>query len=169
MKNGASWEKAFQQFVKVRRFMEDHILEHSTNSMTPIEKKAFIELFMLVEHVGHINLILRWQVPVGKYRADFILIYQPIESSVPLKKIVIECDGHDFHEKTKKQAARDKERDRFFAKEGYIVLRYTGSEIYSDSSKIHHDVMELIIPDHRKADFGYGPEAEALMREMARG
>ncbi len=43
---------------------------------------------------------------------------------------VIECDGHDFHERTKEQAQRDKKRDRELQAAGYKVFRFTGSEIW---------------------------------------
>lgn len=46
--------------------------------------------------------------------------------------LVVECDGHDFHEKTKEQAARDKKRDRDLAELGFRVLRFSGSEIYKE-------------------------------------
>lgn len=47
--------------------------------------------------------------------------------------LVIECDGHDFHERTKRQAKRDRSRDRAFQQAGYTVFRFTGSEIYNDA------------------------------------
>lgn len=46
--------------------------------------------------------------------------------------IVIEADGHDFHEKTKDQVRRDKSRDRKMVLAGVTVLRYSGSEIFRD-------------------------------------
>jgi very-short-patch-repair endonuclease len=52
--------------------------------------------------------------------------------SISKKLVVIECDGHDFHERTKEQAARDRKRDRAVQSAGHIMLRYTGSEIYRD-------------------------------------
>lgn len=45
----------------------------------------------------------------------------------------IECDGHDFHERTKVQAARDKQRDRNIQSAGHPILRFTGSEIHKDA------------------------------------
>lgn len=45
------------------------------------------------------------------------------------KPVVVECDGHEFHQKTKAQVAKDRARDRYFVERGYIVIRYTGSEI----------------------------------------
>ena len=44
--------------------------------------------------------------------------------------MAIECDGHDFHEKTKEQAQRDKEKDRILQANGWLIARFTGSEIY---------------------------------------
>lgn len=48
-------------------------------------------------------------------------------------RIAIECDGHDFHERTPEQAQRDKSRDRFLSEQGWIVLRFTGREITRDA------------------------------------
>lgn len=83
------------------------------------------------------------QYEIGPYRVDFFLsemvelwTYLPeVDEHVPHHKtahIVVECDGHDFHERTKEQARRDKKRDRFFQQLGHPVLRFTGSEIYED-------------------------------------
>ncbi len=46
--------------------------------------------------------------------------------------MVIECDGHDFHERTKVQAKRDRERDRLLQSFGFLVYRCTGQEIWED-------------------------------------
>jgi very-short-patch-repair endonuclease len=66
---------------------------------------------------------------VGKYRPDFLIIG---ESAGTLFRVVVEADGHDFHERTKAQAAHDKKRDRWFQTKGYSVLRFTGSEVFAD-------------------------------------
>lgn len=70
------------------------------------------------------------QVDVGNYRVDFMIL---IRGNANLTRIAVECDGHDFHEKTKEQAARDKKRDRDLLLAGVKVLRFTGSEIYRDA------------------------------------
>lgn len=44
--------------------------------------------------------------------------------------LVVECDGHDYHERTKEQAAKDRSRDRNLQMSGYTVFRFTGYEIY---------------------------------------
>lgn len=47
-------------------------------------------------------------------------------------QVVVELDGHDFHERTKEQAKSDRQRDRNLQLWGFKILRYTGSEVYAD-------------------------------------
>lgn len=56
--------------------------------------------------------------------------------------LVVECDGHDFHERTKEQAARDRKRDRDLSLKGYDVFRFTGSELWRDPVKCAKDVIQ---------------------------
>lgn len=51
-------------------------------------------------------------------------------------KLCIYADGHTYHERTEKQALRDKNIDRELQKLGYKVLRYTGKEIRSDCEQV---------------------------------
>lgn len=44
-------------------------------------------------------------------------------------KLAVECDGHDFHDRTKQQAAYDRARDRELVLLGVTTIRFTGSEI----------------------------------------
>lgn len=85
-----------------------------------------------------------WCVPqaqLGPYRVDFLLIDQ---RHTPARRSIIECDGHDFHERTKKQAQRDRSRDRWFTTSGMPVLRFTGSEIYSRPFELVDEVAEWL-------------------------
>lgn len=68
------------------------------------------------------------QEPIGKYRVDF-LVKVTLDGN-DVGSIIVECDGHNFHERTKEQARRDRSRDREFTLAGYVVLRFTGSEIF---------------------------------------
>jgi very-short-patch-repair endonuclease len=69
------------------------------------------------------------QAPIGPYRADFLFT---CIAHGHTRRLAVECDGHDFHERTKQQAQRDRARDRFMVAEGITVIRFTGSEIYRD-------------------------------------
>lgn len=68
------------------------------------------------------------QVKIGQYRVDFLLEHVGRTS----RRVIVECDGHEFHDKDKVRAAADKARDRFLVSLGYQVLRFTGSEICQD-------------------------------------
>lgn len=48
------------------------------------------------------------------------------------RRLVVECDGHEYHERTKKQAKRDRSRDHRATLDGYDCFRFTGSEIWCD-------------------------------------
>lgn len=47
--------------------------------------------------------------------------------------LLVECDGHDYHERTKEQAQKDKSRDRELTAAGFPIFRFTGSEIFKDA------------------------------------
>lgn len=61
-------------------------------------------------------------VAILTYRADFVL-------EVGRRRLVVECNGHDFHDRTKQQAAYDRARDRELLCVGTATIRFTGSEI----------------------------------------
>lgn len=82
------------------------------------------------------------QVSMGPYRVDFYLECFDRHTGRRWFATAIECDGHDFHEKTKEQARRDKQRDRWFQTRGIGVLRFAGSEIWRDPLKCAEEAYE---------------------------
>jgi very-short-patch-repair endonuclease len=108
-------------------------------------------LFPLIEYVWPDPLFMPGchiyqQALIGDYRVDFFIAWETAGKARPVKKcyVVIECDGHDFHERTKEQAARDRSRDRWMASQGITVLRFTGSEIWSRTSLCASDIMDVL-------------------------
>jgi len=91
------------------------------------------------------DVTLGQQVQLGEYRVDFLLGVSGCN-----RAIVIECDGHDFHERTKAQAQRDKSRDRWLQMHGYMVFRYTGTEIYKNTADCGGQVFDALrsLRDH---------------------
>lgn len=65
-----------------------------------------------------------------------------------LSGYVIEIDGHEWHEKTKEQVRADKEKDRVYLKNGFIPVRFTGSEVYHDVKKCVDDLFEIMISNY---------------------
>lgn len=92
---------------------------------------------------GHCRAFFKPQVQVGAYRVDFLFASNPFANFHPLL-IAVECDGHEFHEKTKEQARRDKARDRELLTIGVTVVRFTGSEIWADAGKCAEQVLDLL-------------------------
>ncbi|MDA2918552.1 endonuclease domain-containing protein [Desulfobacterota bacterium AH_259_B03_O07] len=114
---------------------------------------------------GQSRLIIETQAQIGEFHVDFLLTLNVDsfsrsksnvidfstgenimkEKYIELEqKLIIECDGHDFHERTKKQARKDKERDRFLQSTGTPVFRYTGSEIWENVFKCAKEVFEAL-------------------------
>ncbi len=85
------------------------------------------------------------QLPVSfgptRYRIDFAFI-ECFPQGKP-RMFAVELDGHDFHERTKDQASRDKRRDRAFAAHGWTVLRYTGADVYRDPGAVLDEIVGL--------------------------
>lgn len=78
-------------------------------------------------------------------RIDFLFELVDLDSSsLARREIALEIDGHDFHEKTKEQARRDKERDRFLTMRDMKLLRYTGREINTNPGNALKDVFTVL-------------------------
>lgn len=121
---------------------------------SPIERVMFFSLasalyedrwglaigsFELDTKVFHGVCEIEPQAVIGSFRVDF-LIKDPFYDL----QFVVECDGHDFHERTKEQARRDKFRDRALKLLGFEVLHFTGSEIWADPDKCASEVVAAI-------------------------
>lgn len=82
------------------------------------------------------NLIVVPQRQRLNWRVDFEMYYWCFgdnSNAQGWKTLIVECDGHDFHERTKEQAKKDRSRDREAQLDGATVFRFTGSEIYRDA------------------------------------
>jgi hypothetical protein len=84
-----------------------------------------------------------------KYRTDiyiYITRFRRIEESdtnsrwPELARLVVEVDGHDYHERTKEQASYDKKRDRDLALEACRVIRFTGSDVFRNPEQCAEDI-----------------------------
>lgn len=92
--------------------------------------------------------IIAPQFPIGDYRIDVAAAY-----TYTGKRVAIELDGHEFHEKTAKQATHDKGRDRALLAAGWPTMRFTGSEIHADPNTCAAQVARFLADDT-----AYSPE-----------
>ena len=76
----------------------------------------------------------------GTFLVDFVVTPE----NPPGLNLAIELDGHDFHERSKEQVAKDKSRERSIVKAGYIPLRFSGSEILRNVRRCVCEVEDLI-------------------------
>ena len=71
---------------------------------------------------------------VSRYRVDFI---------DHGRKLVIELDGHEGH-KSKEDRTYDAQRDRQLHRDGYTVLRFTGTEIWHSVERCIEEVKQTL-------------------------
>ena len=83
------------------------------------------------------NTISHFPEPVDKTK---ILTIPDFYVETEEKKICIYIDGHTYHERTEYQAVRDRSIDRELQNLGYVVLRFTTSEI---NQKLEYVVKEI--------------------------
>lgn len=94
---------------------------------SPIERKLWDALD------NQIRTEITPQFHIGKYRIDFV---------IERLKIAIELDGHDYH-KTKEQRTYDASRERFLQRQGWQVVRFTGSEIWRNAKKCADEILRF--------------------------
>ena len=123
--------------------MRTHVSERGLDALRRFQPDGYTESFVLYVHP---------QCPIGGYVADFVLVLAyysaGVGGEVQRAECVVECDGHDFHERTKEQAAHDRKRDREMQMDGWKVFRFTGSEIHANPMRCAWDAFSaLVLPE----------------------
>jgi very-short-patch-repair endonuclease len=110
--------------------MANEIARRLRKTMTPHEVKLWVHLRQLRKREGwH----FRRQAPFRWYILDFVC-YDA--------KLVIELDGS--HHREPEQAARDRVRDEFLRREGFIVLRFLNIEIDQAMDGVWDSITETL-------------------------
>ena len=115
------------------RGMDEEDIRKELRTNSPIESMVEKELRIL-------DLPYRRQIGIGRYTVDFL-----IESKG--KKVVLECNGHNYHRYSYAQIKRDRKRDKFLESEGFFVLRYSGSRIHSNPATPAKHVKKILEED----------------------
>jgi very-short-patch-repair endonuclease len=147
--------------------IEDALLD----ALAPVLGANGITLLLCAEHADREGLAIChckvWAPPVykrgdpavlvcrqateGGYRVDMLLRLGNVSRSVHDAGvfdavIAVECDGHDFHERTKQQAAYDRARDReLLIRRGLVTVRFTGSEIHRDANQCARECLDALV------------------------
>jgi very-short-patch-repair endonuclease len=114
------------------------------NTVTsPIEQIFLMEWkYQRIEDRLGVTLEPQRKLPTsrGEYAVDFCVMRRATRT--PL--VVIEIDGHDFHEKSKEQARSDKQRERAIIRAGTTVLRFSASEVFREPRGCVEEVIAFI-------------------------
>lgn len=117
---------------------------------SPIEQifiTAF-ELYIMFNKKKDIVLFSQKEIKANgkKYIVDFYFEEDEYVNKFNTdKKIIIECDGYEFHQKTKEQVQKDNEREYNLKMAGYEILRFSGTQIYNNPFKCAEDTYNYII------------------------
>ncbi len=76
-----------------------------------------------------------------RYRLDFLVMVCRVGEQA--RSVAVECDGHDFHDRTKEQASADRARDRAIQSEGILVARFTGADIHADAMTCAQEAWQM--------------------------
>ena len=143
--------------------IHNELFESLKMCKSPIEQLVMMQLF--AQKQRGLLLDFKSQHAVGYYHVDFAVwatttpLDQLIAAAIDrtrrrmlklsakglIVKYAIECDGHDFHEKTPEQAARDKKRDNFIQSQGWKVFRFTGREIWHDAKRVADEALKMAV------------------------
>ena len=175
----------YAQYESVRQHMEEsgrylaavHVdrcarMLSCSSYESPLEAMFYV-WWMAMVRAGEISeSVVAWdkQVEVvangNRYRLDFVIEpeYQmkrrANECGVPVPKLAVELDGHDYHERTKEQVIRRNQRDRDLAADGWDVMHFSGSELYRNPTNCLQEVF-----DRGFKAFGWELEQQVLEAE----
>ena len=121
---------------------------------SPIEQIYFIAL-AIVREIKELNFVIEPQYEIKcdskKYYIDFAIIhYECFKDDLQDNfKLAIECDGYEFHQKTKEQVDKDNLREYDLKMKGFDILRFSGREIYNNPIKCAIKTINYIIEKNR--------------------
>lgn len=87
-----------------------------------------------VDACSRVGIRFDTEEQVSRYRVDCI------DKSC---RLVIELDGHEYH-KSKEDRTNDAKRDRQLHRDGYTVLRFTGTEVWNDVNGCVKEVQQAL-------------------------
>lgn len=129
----SSWDFSREIFSKCGSPIEELFLAHLA--------KASKETFRW-HNSGHCSwvesgTVITPQKQIESYRVDFAFEGEGV-------KVVVELDGHEFHERTAEQATKDKSRDRRLQELGWKVIRFTGREVWRKPWDTANEVIRIV-------------------------
>jgi very-short-patch-repair endonuclease len=119
----ADWQVATPKTVN----WQDLFIDRCESPAETAFLNAIIPAYQLVPEKGTLKgggLELQLQIPIGHYRVDFLVN----------KNLVVEIDGAAYHS-SPEAIERDRSRDEFLVKSGYVVLRIPAKIVFYSPSE----------------------------------
>lgn len=122
---------------------------------SPIEKLYYVALIILLNKKDiflYVDFQSEIQCNDKTYYADFTICYDEKLNDM-LKEnfnLIIECDGYNFHQKTKEQVDYDNKREYDLKMQGYEILRFSGRQIYNNPMECAEETLKFIIEKNTK-------------------
>jgi very-short-patch-repair endonuclease len=89
---------------------------------------------------GSFVLVPQWSVK--NCLVDLAVFVLGLDHRRPI--VVGECDGHQFHERSREQASKDRRRLRILQRLGIPVLPFTGTDVVRGSEAVAEEIAEFI-------------------------
>lgn len=114
-------------------------------------------------HMRH-GIIVSPQDSIGEYRVDFrvqyyhkCVVHDGQILSGRYDQIIVELDSKEFHDRDEEDRVHEKERGRYLVKQGYKLIRFTGTEVFKDPVAKASEALEILtgIAFHKESDSIY--------------
>ena len=116
------------EYSKDHKPLRPKLARTMRKNMSPPE----VVLWLRMKGMGD-EVRFRRQHPIGPYFADFCSVRA---------MVVVEVDGEQHFEQN--QQKHDEERDEFLRRTGFVVLRYSGAEVFSKPDSVISDILLAI-------------------------
>lgn len=121
--------------------------------------QPYLRGHLIVQRLGRFSVTIRQQPAIAvlsaSYRPDFLLTVERWDWKQDrhqlMVQMVVEVDGHRYHERTQAQAEHDRVRDRQLTAQGYRVVRFTGREVNRSATSAAQEVARLLTIETSKA------------------
>jgi len=121
---------------------------------SPIEQMLYISLKSLLKINRRLSGLIEIQPQknLGPYRVDFF-ICSYLKNEV--RKLIVECDSQQFHERTETERRYEKKRDRYLQGLEYKIFHFTGKEIKDNPLKVSAEILTFLTGEEDLIDPNY--------------
>ncbi len=138
------YDENYDSLTEIENYLDDELKAGKMDDSERDYLRQFTFRYHYLQMKSSYHLTLQAKFPNiivdDKFIRPDLFFWLPADEKV---KIIIECDGFEHHS-DKDSFVSDRKRDRVLQSKGFQVLRYSGSEIYSEPVKVTGDILEYL-------------------------